>query len=280
MVRRSADYLARHGVQNARQEAETLLMRLLGATRSQLYARTEGLDSATARLLGRALCQRCRGTPLQYLTRRQQFLELPLDVTQGVFVPRPETEVVALAAIEVIEPVEAPIVVDVGTGTGALGLLVKRRRPDASVMATDLSPAAVSLARSNAERLGLDVEVWQGDLLEPLASRLRGEVDLIVSNPPYVSVEEYESLPAEVRAEPYESLVGGTDVHRRLVREGVPWLRRGGWLVVEIGASQGPEVRELFEDQLSRVEVLADLAGRDRVVRGTRDEGESRSRST
>jgi release factor glutamine methyltransferase len=245
-------------------------MRLLGVNRAQLYARNEGLDTRTARLYGRALCQRCKGTPLQHLTGRQQFFELELEVAPGVFVPRPETEVVALAALETIDAVADPIVVDVGTGTGALALIAKKRRPDARVIATDLSSAAVALAESNARRLGLDIDVRRGDLLDPVSKAVRGGVDLIVSNPPYISAEEYGSLPAEVRAEPYEALVGGADFHRRLVEEGVPWLRRGGWLVVEIGATQGAEVKRMFELRLSRVEVLADLAGRDRVVRGAR----------
>src|SRR2546427_8928479 len=158
VVRRSAQYLASHGVDSAQQEAEELLMRLLGVTRAQLYARTEGLDMRTARSFGRALCQRCKGTPLQYLTGRQQFLELTLKVVPGVFVPRPETEILALSALEVIEGATAPVAVDIGTGTGAVALILKKRRPDATVIATDLSRIAVAVARSNAVDLGLDIE--------------------------------------------------------------------------------------------------------------------------
>ncbi|HEV2906272.1 MAG TPA: methyltransferase, partial [Actinomycetota bacterium] len=127
---------------------------------------------------------------------------------------------------------------------------------------------AVSVARANASRHDLQVEVSAGDLLSPLAGELRGRMDLIVSNPPYVTREEYEELPAEVRAEPYEALVGGTDIHRRLAEEAPTWLRPGGWLVVEIGASQADEVRGLLDRRFEEVEVFQDLAGRDRVVRG------------
>ena len=250
VIRRSSEYLARHGVESPQQEAEELLMRLLDVTRALLYARTEGLDTRTARSFGRALCQRCKGTPLQYLTGRQQFLDLTLKVAAGVFVPRPETEILALCALEVINGVTAPVVLDIGTGTGA-----------------------VALARSNAADLGLDIDVVEGDLLQPVPGDLRGRVHLIISNPPYVSVDEYNDLPAEVKAEPYEALVGGTELHRRLVEDGMAWLRPGGWLVTEIGAGQGSDVRELFEERLSLVEVLPDLAGRDRVVRGQRMDG-------
>src|SRR5207244_4585765 len=103
-----------------------------------------------------------------------------------------------------------------------------------------------------------------------LPGELAGRVDLLVSNPPYVTEEEYADLPEEVKAEPLEALVGGTDVHRRLVEEASRWLAPGGWLVVEIGAAQGPDVQALAEAGLADVEVLPDLAGRDRVVRGRR----------
>jgi release factor glutamine methyltransferase len=257
-------------VESPVETAETLLMRLLGTDRAGLYARDGGLDIRTARLFGRALCQRCKGTPLQHLTGEQQFLDLLLSVSPGVFVPRPETEVLVEAALALIQAVESPEVVDVGTGTGAVALSVKHERPDARVWATDVSEAAVTLARQNALRHGLEVEVRQGDLLDPLPADLAGRVDLLISNPPYVTRDEYEDLPPEVKAEPYEALVGGTDVHGRLAGLAMRWLKPGGWLVVEIGAAQGPDVRGVMERGLEDVAVLPDLAGRDRVVRGRR----------
>ncbi|TMK85617.1 MAG: peptide chain release factor N(5)-glutamine methyltransferase [Actinobacteria bacterium] len=268
MVRRSAAYLAAHGVESPRETAEALLMHHLGTSRAGLYARTEGLDSKTARLFGRALCQRCSGTPLQYLTGEQSFLGLTLAVRPGVFVPRPETEGLVEAALETIADAPSPTVVDVGTGTGAVGLAIKRARPDARVLATDVSEPAVRTAKENAERHGLEMEILRGDLLGPLPPALRGRVDLLVSNPPYVAREAYESLPREVRAEPFEALVGGTEVHGRLAELAPVWLVPGGSLVVEIGDDQGADVRALFESRLADVEVLPDLAGRDRVVRG------------
>jgi release factor glutamine methyltransferase len=270
VVRRSADYLARHGVDSPTDTAEVLLMHFLDTDRAGLYARSEGLDARTARLLGRALCQRCSGTPLQYLTGEQQFLDLVLGVAPGVFVPRPETEGLALAALKVLANRPSPVVVDVGTGTGALALAVKQRRPDATVVATDVSLEAVKAARANAVRHGLDVDVRRGDLLSPVPEGLRGNVDVIVSNPPYVRREDYEALPEEVRREPYDALVGGTDVHRRLAVESSHWLAPGGWLAMEVGEDQGEEIRRLLQPMFSEVEVIPDLAGRDRVVMGCR----------
>src|SRR5712691_5825677 len=215
VVRRSAAYLEAHGVDSPRATAEALLMYFLGTNRAGLYARTEGLDTATARLYGRALCQRCSGTPLQYLTGEQQFMDLTLLVSPGVFVPRPETEGLVEAALEVVDGLAHPVVVDVGTGTGAIALAIKARRPDARVVATDLSEAAVTLARSNATRHGLAVGIRLGDLMAALPVGLRGHVDLLVSNPPYIAAQDHLDLPQEVKAEPYEALVGGTQLHAR-----------------------------------------------------------------
>jgi release factor glutamine methyltransferase len=270
LIRRSERYLAAHGVQSPRETAETLLMHVLQTDRAGLYARTDGLDLATARRFGRALCLRCKGTPLQHLTSEQQFIDLRLEVEPGVFIPRPETEIVVEVALDAVRGRPSPMVVDVGTGTGAIALAIAGARPDARVLATDVSEAAVRLARRNARHLGLAVEVLQGDLLGPVPFDTRGHVDLIVSNPPYVDPQEYASLPREVRADPFEAVVGGTQLHRRLAREATQWLAPGGWLVMEIGADQGPEVRALVGERLADVEVLPDLTGRDRVVRGRR----------
>ncbi|HZB04014.1 MAG TPA: peptide chain release factor N(5)-glutamine methyltransferase [Actinomycetota bacterium] len=268
VVSRSADYLDRHGVEEPRATAEALLQYFLGTDRAGLYARAEGLDTRTAKQFGRALCQRCHGVPLQYLTGEQQFFDLVLGASPGVFVPRPETEVVVERALEVVPDGDGSVAVDVGTGTGAIALAIKRFRPATRVLAIDRSGEAAAVARANASRHALDVEVLEGDLLEPVPSDLRGMVDLVVSNPPYVSRDEYEALPPEVRAEPYEALVGGTDVHRRLAEAAPGWLRAGGWLVMEIGDEQAEEVRDVLAARFESVDVLPDLAGRDRVVRG------------
>jgi release factor glutamine methyltransferase len=268
VLSRAARYLEAHGVDSPHRNAEILLQHVLKTDRAGLYTRREGLNTAEAKAFGRALCQRCGGVPLQYLTGSQPFMGLELSVEPGVFVPRPETEVLVEAALEALTGVTAPLVVDVGAGTGAIALAIKRRRPDARVLATDVSEAAVTLAMTNAARLGLEVEVFGGRLLDPVPVEVEGRLDLLVSNPPYVTAMEYESLPQEVKAEPYAALVGGIEVHTELVELAGLWLKTGGWLVVEIGASQGPEVAALFRRRLADVEVVPDLAERDRVVRG------------
>jgi release factor glutamine methyltransferase len=266
VLRRASAYLDRHGVQSPDATAEILLMHVLGTDRAALYARSAGLDTHEARMFGRAICQRCAGTPVQHLTGDEQFRGITLEVRPGVFVPRPETELLVEHALSEVGDREDPVVVDVGTGTGAIALAVKDERPDATVFATDLSAEAVELARANAARLGLAVTVLEGDLLEPLPVDLRGWVDVVVSNPPYVPAEDLEDLPAEVRADPLLALVGGIDVYERLGTQASRWLRAGGVLAVEIDARLGDPVVRALSTAFAGVRVERDLTGRDRVV--------------
>ncbi len=270
VVRRAAEYLGRHGVESPVPTAERLLSHVLGTDRAGIYAR-EGLSSQEAKLFGRALCRRCTGEPLQHVTGEQAFRRLTLRVRPGVFVPRPETEVLVQAMLEGLAGIEAPVVVDVGAGSGAVGLAIKDERPDAMVYTTDLSGEAAALARENAQRLRLRITVIEGDLLEPLSRDLRGDVDAVVCNPPYVAPEMRESLPPDVRAEPELAVFGRIDLYERLFAQAFACLRPGGLIAVEIEERMAAPVSETaqragFED----LSVRRDLAGRDRVVWGRR----------
>ena len=267
VVRRAADYLSRHDVEAPLPTAEILMASVLGTDRAGVYARDDGLSTAEAKRFGRALCQRCVGVPFQHLTGDQPFRRLTLVVRPGVFIPRPETEILVGHALAAVSGVAAPVVVDVGTGTGAIALTIKDERPDARVLAIDLSPEAVELARENATRSELDVEVVQGDLLDPVPADLRGSVDLVVSNPPYVEPHELASLPREVLADPMLALAGGIEVYERLFAQAAQVLRPGGAVVVEIGESQGSRVRAAATAAgFVSVAVEPDLNGRDRIV--------------
>lgn len=267
VVRRAAGYLERHDVPSPVPTAETLLAGVLGLSRVQLYTRRAGLTSDEARTFGRALCRRCTGTPLQHLTGEEGFRHITLAVRPGVFVPRPETEVVVEHALSALADLIQPVVVDVGTGTGAIALAVADERPEARIVATDLSPDAVRLARDNAVALGAEVTVLLGDLLDPVDVALRGRVDLVVSNPPYIEEHERSTLPAEVLADPELALFGGIPVYRRLFDAAVAWLRPGGAVVVEIAESRGAAVSAAaVAAGLGAVRVHPDLGGRDRVV--------------
>ena len=271
VVRRGADYLARHDVDAPLPTAEQLMMSVLGADRAGIYTRREGLDTAQARRYGRLLCRRCAGTPTQHLTGQAGFRRLVLEVRPGVFVPRPETEILVDIALQMMAGHQAPVVADVGTGAGAVALAIRDERPDTRVVATDRSPEATDLARANAARLQLDVEVFEGDLLDALPETLRGAVDLVVSNPPYVDPSEETLLPAEVRADPPMALFGGLEVYERLFREAGRWLSAGGGVAVEVDPRSAADVA----DAAARAGFLdpsihPDLAGRERVVAARR----------
>ena len=269
VARRGGDYLARHDVDGARGEAEALLLRILDIDRPTLFTREQGLSTAEAKAFGRALCRRCMGVPLQHLTGEQAFRHLTLDVRPGVFVPRPETETVVEVALEMSG--DAPVVADLCTGSGAIALAIAHECPGAVVFATDVSAEAVALARANASRLGLAVSVEQGDLFASLPSELRGALDLVVANPPYLPVRDAASLPADVRADPASALFGDGQLYARLFAEAQEWLRAGGAIVVEIDAREGSAIAGAARAAgLVQVRVVEDLTGRDRVVAGRR----------
>ena len=270
VVRRAAGYLDRHDVESPIPTAEILLMHVLETDRAGLYLRDEGLSAAQAKRFGRALCRRCEGVPLQYLTGEQVFRRLRLVVRPGVFIPRPETEILVEHALAAIVDVAAPAVVDVGTGTGAIALSIKAERPDARVLATDLSPEAVALAGENAERFGLAIDILQGDLLVPVPSDLAGSVDLVVSNPPYLEGSSIETLTREVRADPRLALEGDVELFRRLFGQARSVLRPGGTIAVEIGETIGRAIADaLSAAGFLDVHVERDFTGRDRVAMGT-----------
>lgn len=189
-----------------------------------------------------------------------------------MLIPRPETEVVAEFAIDRL-PANG-IAIDVGTGSGAIALALKHERPDARVVATEVSKDALGWARRNRERLGMEVELVEGDLFEGVPAELQGEVDVVVSNPPYVADEDRDSLPSEVKDhEPEVALFApgaGLSLIERLAREAKRWLRSGGYLVFEISPMQATEVRALLGDYREAA-IHPDLTGRDRVAVARRD---------
>jgi release factor glutamine methyltransferase len=270
VVRRAAAYLAHHGADSPVPTAERLLSHVLRTDRAGIYAR-EGLTSQEAKLFGRALCRRCAGEPLQHVTGEQGFRRIVLRVRPGVFVPRPETEVLVQTLLDELASVTTPVVVDVATGSGAVALAIADERPDATVFATDLSPEAVALTRENAEALGAEITVSEGHLLDGLPAELRGRLDAVVCNPPYVSEDFRGSLPADVLAEPPLAVFGGIDIHERLFAQAAGWLAPGGLVAVEIEESTADLVSKAAgEAGFEAIAVRQDLTGRDRVVAGRR----------
>lgn len=267
LITQSARLLERAGVDTPRLDAELLLADLLGVGRAHLYAHPEQeLDTDVLREFLRRLERRAKREPLAYILGRAEFYGLEFTVTPDVLVPRPETEVL----VEAILARAPQTVADIGTGSGCIAVAVAVNLPQAQVWATDISEGALRIARENTRRhhVAERVHFLQGDLLQPLAG-LR--LDVVASNPPYVTESERVSLQPEVRDwEPPQALFTGADplqFHRRLAAEAHFHLREGGWLMVEVGMGQAEAVARLLEEAGYRqVRILNDLAGIGRVV--------------
>jgi release factor glutamine methyltransferase len=245
--------LAAAGVDTPRVDAEWLVAHLLGTTRSGLAARlsddVEGLEPLLARREARE--------PLAYVLGEWGFRRLTLKTDARALVPRPETETLVERVLALAGGIERPRILDVGVGSGAIALALKDERPDARVTGVDVSPGALSLARENADRLGLSVELRQGDGAEAAAAGW----DVVVANPPYV--ETLDDAQPELRWEPALALVGHGE-HERLAR-----AARASFVVLEAGDGQAREVASMLERLgCADVATTADLTGRDRVVEG------------
>ena len=237
---------------------------------------SEAVPGPAVALFEAAVEQRARRRPLQHLTGHQAFWKRDFIVTPDVLIPRPETELLVETALELVRDRPAPLVVDVGTGSGCIALSLAAERPDARVHAVDLSPSALLVARGNAARLHLDSRVTfhEGDLLEPMRADT-GAIDLVVSNPPYVSAEEWATLEPEVRDhDPRLALVppeGVPALYDRLITRAAAALRPGGSVLVEIGAGDGGRTAAIMVGRgLTGIETRRDLQGIARLVYGRR----------
>lgn len=234
----------------------------------------EFATTAMVKSLEEMVRRRLAGEPLQYVMRRWAFRHLDVLIDERVLIPRPETEVLVDIALELVRGVEAPRIVDLGTGSGVIGLsLAGELYPKVGeVWLVDASAAALEVARANIAgvgRAGAVVRVAQGDWFAALPEELREHVDVVVANPPYIAEGDGEVEASVVHWEPHAALYSGADgldAIRRIVADAPGWLREGGWLAMEIGYRQGDAVRALFDSRWSSVAVKRDLAGRDRFV--------------
>jgi release factor glutamine methyltransferase len=261
------------GTANAALEVQLLLAHVLAVPRARLHSHPEASAAAEqAALYQRLLERRAAGEPLAYLTGRREFWSLDLAVTPAVLIPRPETELLVERALA-LGPPGAACAADLGTGSGAIALALARERPGWRIVATDVSLPALAVARANAAALGTtSIEFLAGSWFGPLAG---ARFDLLVSNPPYVAADDPALASPALAFEPALALTppGGDALTalRLLARGAAAHLLPGGWLLLEHGAGQGPEVRaELVAAGFAHVRSHRDLAGHERMTEGRR----------
>ncbi len=269
----TTDYLAKKGIENPRTDAQLLLAHVLGCKKVDLLVNYDQQPAEADRSRFKELIQRrIGGWPVAYLVGARDFYSLTFAVTPAVLIPRPDTETLVLEALTILKPLKEPTVLELGTGSGCIAVSIAHQKKDARVIAGDISPDALDVARQNANRNGVADRITfvQGDLFAPVPA---GSVfDLVVSNPPYIAHNEFPSLPADVRDhEPRVALDGGPDgltYYRRIAAEVAPFLKPGGHLLLEIGSTQDADVRAILAEQpaLAVGPTLKDLAGHHRVV--------------
>jgi release factor glutamine methyltransferase len=266
--------LAAAGVPTPDVDARWLLVSVTGGTavRVSLGSRRR-LDEQAAARLSEHVARRLRREPLQLILGSIGFRHLDLLVRPGVFIPRPETEVLAGLAIAVLPA--GGVVVEPCTGSGAVAGAVALEASPRVIVATDTSAAAVQLAQDNAVRAGVAVDVRLGDLLDPVPADLRGKVDVLVANPPYLAAAELDGLEPEVVGwDPHDALVAGPTGHEvsdRLVKQAPQWLADGGWLLLEVDPGRAATtVARMTAAGLTEADVHNDLTGAARIVTARR----------
>ena len=266
---------------DARHEAEHLLLHVLGRDRAWLFAHGDDpLAGPEALAFDALLARREAGEPLAYLLGRRGFWTLDLQVSPATLIPRPETERLVELALERLPADRRARVADLGTGSGAIALAIASERPLAGVIATDVSEAALEVARANARDNGIaNVAFRSGSWLVPLADE---GFDLIASNPPYIADGDPHLGQGDLRFEPPTALSSGTDgldAIREIVAKAPSHLHPGGWLLLEHGWDQGEAIRGLLQAAgFVDVATEVDLEQRDRVTLGRVTEGQDRSR--
>ncbi|MFL5931739.1 MAG: peptide chain release factor N(5)-glutamine methyltransferase [Gaiellaceae bacterium] len=264
-LREATATLQRAGVPSPDVDAEWLLAHVLGLRRSELHAASVDGELEEFRAL---VERRAEREPLAYILGEWGFRGLTLAVDPRVLIPRPETEIVVERSLALLEGVEAPVVLDIGVGSGAIALAIADERPDARIVGTDTSRGALEVAKENRKRVGVGerVRLVHGDLL---AGEV-GPFDLVVSNPPYIAPEDLEGLEPELQHEPPEALVGAGR-HIVVAKAALEVLRPNAALVLEVGDDQSCDVSPfLVALGYQDVRVSADLAGRERILEGRR----------
>lgn len=281
LLNRSDQFLAAKGIESSRLDAEVLMADLLDMERINLYVKYDyPLKSDEINNYRERIKKRAQRIPVAYITEKKEFMSLEFKVREGVLIPRPETENLVEAVIEYCreQEIQSPQIIDVGTGSGAIAVSLAHYLESAKVVGVDLSARALKVARQNMDQHGLSerMSILKSDLLTEFIRREITGIDLIVSNPPYISKKEMEELPPEVKKEPETALAAGEDgldYYRKLIPQSEQVLKDGGRLFLEIGYQQAEAVKNLFGSSWDKVEIKKDYSKNDRIVAASFKEG-------
>jgi len=272
VLNKSVLSLENQGIANPLLDAEVLLCALLKKGRTILYSQPgKHLTEKEYEEYQQWIERRKHGEPVAYIVGKREFWSLPFEVSRHVLIPRPETEILVEEVLKICEGggIKTPRILEIGTGCGAISVSLASELKGAHIVATDISWEAIKVAKKNAHNNVVENQIsfLIGDLFQPVS----GKFDIIVSNPPYISEEEYDNLPLEVREfEPKSALLAGTDgteFHGTIIREGVLYLDMGGSLLMEMGAGQKDRIENMLKEShlYDNIAFRADYAGINRV---------------
>ncbi|MBC8554319.1 MAG: peptide chain release factor N(5)-glutamine methyltransferase [Candidatus Brocadiales bacterium] len=265
-------------------DADTLLAYALSCDKTCLYTNPDDvIDDANICKYNDLIYKRASHVPLQYITRRVEFMSLEFAVDERVLIPRPETEILVETVLSKAQDKEFPdkniIIMEIGTGSGNIAVSLAKNLSNVEVYTNDISQDALSLAKENIHEHGVadKVHLLHGDFFEAFCNCVeKMHIDFIVSNPPYISESEWNELEPEVKEhEPRQALVGGEDglyFFRKIIKDAADWLRPGGYLVIEIGETQANAIIKLIQNDLhyDEIEKIKDLQGKERIISARR----------
>lgn len=277
LLSKSIQYLKRYGVENARLDAEYIFAHVLGVKRAALVLNFDDeISEENKNLIRQYIIRRGKHRePLQYIIKEWEFYGRTFKVSEGVLIPRPDTEILVEQCVMLMKEIENPKILDVGTGSGAISITLAKELPDSEVLGLDISDEALKIAVENRElNEALNLKFLKSDVFKNVRDK---NYDLIVSNPPYIPMEEYNELMPEVKKyEPKMALTDGGDgyyFYRKISEESMDYLKNGGYLAFEVGYNQGETVSQLMEKNGFRVVGrVADYAGIERVIIGRKEE--------
>ncbi len=254
-------------------ETELLFTDILNCNRLSLYLNKDiFLDKAKSSLVSGVLKRRIRGEPIQYILGKTEFMGLEFKVTPDVFIPRPETEILVEAVIDIVHSPQSTVhsILDIGTGSGCIAVSLAKYLPDAEITAIDISENAIEIAKQNALSNNVEINFLQSDLFSNC--RLSTiDYGLIVSNPPYIASGEIKTLQPEIKYEPRTALDGGKDgldFYGRIIDKAPAYLKKGGFLIMEMGFNQKDAIRNIFQKSgyFQIIELIKDYNKIDRVI--------------